>query len=51
MADLDGDGKTDVMWRNVITGETYAWLMNGLSIASGNYLPPVADQNWQVRSR
>ena len=41
-ADLNGDGTDDVFWQNnhtvnsvtTGTGETYAWLMNGLTMAS-----------------
>jgi hypothetical protein len=30
-ADLDGDGKSDLIWRNDATGETVFWLMNGVA--------------------
>src|SRR5206468_2742131 len=48
VGDFDGDGKTDVLWRNSSTGENYIYLMNGTSIAGEGYLRTVADQNWQV---
>ena len=38
---LNGDGKTDLIWRNYKTGENVAWLMNGASITSGSSLPTV----------
>ena len=32
--DVNGDGKTDVIWRNSNTGEVVVWLMNGLNIST-----------------
>jgi peptidyl-Asp metalloendopeptidase len=38
-ADLSGDGKADIVWYNPTTGQTAAWLMNGLAqTASGNLI-------------
>ncbi|PYX50222.1 MAG: hypothetical protein DMG76_35290 [Acidobacteria bacterium] len=48
VGDFDGDGKTDVLWRNSSTGENYIYLMNGTAIAGAGYLRTVADQSWQV---
>ena len=47
-ADLNGDGISDVIWRNGITGENYAWLMNGLNQSNQASLPQVGDPNWQI---
>src|SRR2546426_665161 len=47
--DLDGDCKSDIVWRNIATGENYIWLMNGLTIASQGDVPPVADPAWQIQ--
>src|SRR6267143_1683608 len=47
--DLNGDCKSDVVWRNSATGENYLWLMNGLTIASQGYLSTMADPAWQVQ--
>src|SRR5262249_52947458 len=47
--DLTGDGRSDVLWRNTQTGETYLYPMNGTLILAGEgFLRTVADQNWQV---
>jgi len=46
-ADLNGDGKSDVLWRNTTTGENYLYIMNGLTVASGGYLPTVPTA-WSV---
>jgi hypothetical protein len=35
LADLDGDGRADIIWRNAAIGETNAWLMNGLAMLRG----------------
>jgi hypothetical protein len=29
VADFNGDGKADLVWRNATTGDTSMWLMNG----------------------
>ncbi len=34
VGDLDGDMKSDLIWRNTATGEVAAWFMNGSTIAS-----------------
>ena len=35
--DFDGDGNADIFWRNGTTGDTYTYLMNGLTIAGESY--------------
>jgi hypothetical protein len=47
-ADLDRDGRSDVLWRNSSSGENYAYLMNGVSIVNEGYLRTVADLNWKI---
>ncbi|MFO0829712.1 MAG: VCBS repeat-containing protein [Phycisphaerales bacterium] len=39
IGDLDGDGKSDLVWRKSTTGQVKVWLMNGLSAASS----PIAE--------
>ena len=41
VGDFDGDGKTDVMWRDATTGAVTAWTMNGLAIRGVTSLPGV----------
>ena len=31
-ADGDGDGKTDILWREATTGGTVAWIMNAFNV-------------------
>src|ERR1035441_3851655 len=45
-ADLNGDGKADVVWTNASTGQTSAWLMNGTTATSEVLL--LTDPNWRV---
>jgi RHS repeat-associated protein len=46
--DLDGDGKADVVWRNLSTGTTSAWFMNGTTQREEAPLDAVTDPNWRV---
>jgi hypothetical protein len=49
-SDFDGDGETDIAWRNSNPndGTNLIWLMNQTSFATFVRLPQVADQNWQI---
>jgi ELWxxDGT repeat protein len=47
MEDVDGDGKTDVIWRNSDTGTVVVWLMNGLSISTEG-LPGSISTDWEI---
>jgi RHS repeat-associated protein len=48
VGDLDGDGKTDVVWRNAITGENYLWPMDGTTIkATEGYFRTIG-LDWQI---
>jgi hypothetical protein len=50
LGDYDGDGKSDLLWRNSSTGENYLYPMDGTTIKpSEGYLRTVADLNWQVQ--
>ena len=35
LPDLNGDGKTDIIWYSAASGQTIAWLMNGNTLAGG----------------
>src|SRR5438105_3510262 len=47
--DVDGDCKSDIVWRNSTTGQNNLWLMNGLTISSQSLLTTMADPAWQVQ--
>jgi FG-GAP repeat len=38
LSDVDGDGKADLVWRHMSSGEVAIWLMNGPTIASSGLL-------------
>src|SRR5438552_6963626 len=44
--DFDGDGHSDILWRNTLTGENAIWLMNGSSVSSQSFIQAVPDRNW-----
>jgi glucose/arabinose dehydrogenase len=47
--DFNGDGRSDVVWRNAASGENYLYPMNGTAIVgTEGYLRTVADQNWKI---
>jgi hypothetical protein len=47
--DINGDGKTDILWRNKSTGQNYVGFYNGANFLSGVFLYEVADTNcWIV---
>src|SRR5947207_5643495 len=47
--DFNGDGRTDILWRNTATGKNYIYLMNGLTVASQGSINSVSGQAWQVK--
>src|ERR1043166_6965275 len=46
-ADLNGDGRAELLWRNTSTGANAIWYMNGTTIESTGTLP-TADANWSL---
>jgi hypothetical protein len=47
--DFNGDGKSDILWRNNSSGRTQIWLMNGTDIMSGNnFTPANLSPSWHV---
>jgi hypothetical protein len=52
VGDYDGDGKSDLLWRNSSTGENYLYPMDGTTIKpTEGFIRTVSDQHWQVLSR
>ncbi|MDZ8085141.1 MAG: VCBS repeat-containing protein, partial [Nostoc sp. DedQUE12b] len=45
---FNGDGKSDIVWRNKATGQNTIWEINGFSVQSNNLITQVADQDWQI---
>jgi hypothetical protein len=58
--DLNGDTKTDIVWRNTKTGDTAIWFLNGTQFINNNASPQlgtdyaftqkVGDVNWRVEA-
>ena len=47
--DFNSDGRADVLWRHISTGENYLYPMNGTTILAGDgYVRTVADLNWTI---
>jgi len=48
--DLSGDGRSDILWRNRVTGQLLVWAMDGRTRTSAVFLNPdrVADTQWYV---
>ncbi len=48
--DFDGDGKSDIIWRNAKTGDVVIWLMSGHSIGRGAYVVRGIPADWEVKA-
>jgi len=47
-ADFDGNGKSDIVWRNSATGDNAMWLMSGAAVASSATFSTLADFTWSI---
>ena len=47
-ADMDANGQTDLIWRNLSNGLNSVWMMNGTTPASVAALPQVTDPSWKL---
>ncbi|KJU83281.1 FG-GAP repeat-containing protein [Candidatus Magnetobacterium bavaricum] len=48
--DFNGDGKSDVLWHNIVSGDIYAWSMNGTIINNISALSVGQDIRWKIVS-
>jgi hypothetical protein len=46
--DYNGDGRSDIVWRNNTSGQVVIWLMNGTSVSSGGSAGS-APPDWQIQ--
>jgi hypothetical protein len=48
VGDLNGDGRSDLIWQHAVTGHLGAWLLNGATVTSADFLsvPFVGDTSW-----
>jgi chitodextrinase len=49
--DVNGDGMSDILWRNAVTGQNAVWFMNGATLVSSADLATVADLNWKIAGK
>ncbi|MBZ5640777.1 MAG: FG-GAP-like repeat-containing protein, partial [Acidobacteriia bacterium] len=50
VVDLNGDGGSEVVWRNVTTGQVGAWLMNGTHVTGWAWMPTEPPSSgWQIQ--
>ncbi len=47
-ADFNGDGKTDILWRNSSTGQVFMMLMNGGTITSSAFVYTEPNAAWKI---
>jgi hypothetical protein len=48
LADFNGDGNTDLLWRDYNTGNNGIWFMNGTTVLSTASLPNMAGRNLKI---
>jgi hypothetical protein len=46
--DFDADGKGDLVWRQMQTGDVSMWMMNGASVSQGPVIAPGVPLSWQI---
>lgn len=46
--DFDGDGKNDILWRDLNNAKTYLWMMNGVDVKSSGATSYAAGFAWEV---
>jgi hypothetical protein len=47
--DFNGDGKSDILWRNTSSGEIVIWLMDGMNVSGGGG-GGWASSDWQIQA-
>ena len=48
IGDYDGDGRSDIVWRNETTGQNSIWFMDGIVRMSYALAPSVAGSDWKI---
>jgi hypothetical protein len=48
VADMNGDDRPDLVWRNSTTGWNVVWYLEGVRLASQATLPPEPNLNWHI---
>jgi subtilisin family serine protease len=50
VADLNGDGKADILWRNSASNDIASWIMNGAQISAQQSVQGGVDPNWVIKA-
>ncbi|WP_017297105.1 FG-GAP repeat domain-containing protein [Nodosilinea nodulosa] len=48
--DFNGDGNTDIAWRNRAGGKVGLWLMNATTFGSPDFIGPEVDPEWDIKA-
>jgi ELWxxDGT repeat protein len=50
VADYNQDGRVDIVWRHVLSGQNAVWFLSGTDLVSGAFTTPstVADPDWRI---
>jgi uncharacterized delta-60 repeat protein len=48
--DFNRDGKDDLFWRNISTGQNIVWRMDGVTKRSEQTLAPLGGNDWQIKA-
>ena len=46
--DFNGDGLSEVLWRDSATGLNAIWYMSGSTVSSGDFLPTIDDPDFEI---
>jgi len=48
VGDFNGDGKADILWRNIFNGDNAIWQMDGFTVMASALLPRVSGGGWFI---
>jgi hypothetical protein len=47
-ADFNGDGRSDIFWRNLADGQNWLYAMDGASIESSDFVNKLNNFDWKI---
>ena len=50
VADWNGDGKPDLVFRNTVSGLVFVWYLDGVTLASSDFITQI-DPSWEIVPR
>ena len=48
LGDYNGDGKADILWQNLVTGQVYMILMDGFTTLGADFVYAEPDTQWRI---